>query len=110
MPGVRAPLWDLLASRIIAVESNATRGSPPIQARGDQTYDRGADPASVENIALNNHAGMALSRSRTSGGAEVDPVNLTLEDYAHQRSLIVERNLAFIRFRVGALAGSGFPA
>jgi hypothetical protein len=43
-------------------------------------------------------------------GGEVDPVNLTLEDYAHQRSLIVERNLAFIRFRVGALAGSGFPA
>jgi hypothetical protein len=53
---------------------------------------------------------MAFSGSRTCGGPEVDPVNLTLADFAHQRSLIVERNLALILFRVRPFAGSGFPA
>src|SRR5579864_9211607 len=38
-------------------------------------------------------------------GLKIDPVNLTLKNFAHQRSRIVERNLAFIFFGVGFASG-----
>jgi hypothetical protein len=63
--------------------------------------------ASVENVALDNYTGATLRRRRTNGRAKIEPKNLALMNLSHQLSLMVDRNLVLIAFRMCASSGSG---
>src|SRR5471030_635138 len=92
---------------IALLQHYVTRSLGAAQVGSNQTHDSRGNSASVEDIALDDHTGMAFGGNRARGRAEIDPVNLALADIAHHWSPIVDRNLAFIFFVMRASDESG---
>src|SRR5580704_8949502 len=66
------------------------------QIRSDQAYHGCSNGTPVENVVLDNHARMALRGRGTGCRSEIEPVDLPLAEFAHQRSRTVEPTLALI--------------
>ena len=78
-------------------ERDVAGGAGAREVGGDQADDGGGEAAAVEDVTLDYDA-----------GAEVEPIDFALVDFGHQRSLMVERNLAFMFWVVEASVGSGW--